>query len=336
MHAMRLEGAFGLDNLKPVTLEKPTPGPGQVLVKLKSASINYRDLAIVSGYGGNYPLPLVPLSDGAGEIEAVGPGVTRVKKGDRVAPLFFQGWQAGEPTQHALATSLGGPLDGCAEEYVCLSAEGVSKIPASLGFAEAACLPCAGLTAWRALVSEGEIKSGDSVLVQGTGGVSIFALQFAKAAGAEVIVTSSSDAKLERAKALGADHLINYKTTPDWASEARKLTGGRGVDHIVEVGGAETLQQSIAAARLGGRIAVIGLLSGLMKDVNVAAIFSQNLTIKGITVGNREQFDEMVRAIDRNQIKPIVDAHYGLDDLTGALTHMQGASHFGKIVIDIA
>ncbi len=336
MRAMRLEGAFGLENLKPVTLDKPEPGPGQVLVKLKSACINYRDLAIVSGYGGNYPLPFVPLSDGAGEIEAVGAGVTRVSKGDRVAPLFFQGWQAGEPTPYSLATSLGGPLDGCAEEYLCLSAEGVSKIPARLSYEEAACLPCAGLTAWRALVSEGQIKAGDTVLVQGTGGVSIFALQFAKAAGAEVIVTSSSDAKLERAKALGADHLVNYKATPDWASEARRLTGGRGVDHIVEVGGAETLQQSIMAARLGGRIAVIGLLSGLMKDVNVAAIFSQNLTIKGITVGNREQFDAMVRAIDRNAIKPMIDAHYGLEDLPDALTHMQGASHFGKIVIDIA
>lgn len=336
MRAMRIEGSFGLENLKAVEIDQPEPGPGQVLVKLKAACLNYRDLAIVSGFGGDYPLPLVPLSDGAGEVVAVGAGVTRVATGDRVSPLFFQGWIAGEPTPAALGTSVGGPIDGCAEEYICVSEQGVSKLPDCLSDAEAACLPCAGLTAWRALVAEGNIKAGDTVLLQGTGGVSIFALQFAMAAGAEVIITSSSDEKLERAKELGADHLINYKATPDWASEARKITGGRGVDHIVEVGGAETLQQSIMAARVGGHVAVIGLLSGLMKDVNVAAIFSQNLAIKGITVGNREQFDDMVRAIERNNIKPVIDASYPLDALKTALEHMQGASHFGKIVIDIA
>ncbi|WOF74564.1 NAD(P)-dependent alcohol dehydrogenase [Parvibaculaceae bacterium PLY_AMNH_Bact1] len=336
MRAMQVEGAFGLENLKAADLIKPEPGPGQVLVKLNNACLNYRDLAIVSGFGGNYPLPLVPLSDGAGVVEAVGAGVSRVAAGERVSPLFFQGWIAGEPTPTALSGSVGGPINGCAEEYICLSEEGVSKLPDMLSDAEAACLPCAGLTAWRALVSEGQIKAGNTVLLQGTGGVSIFGLQFAKAAGAEVIITSSSDEKLERAKELGADHVINYKATPDWAAEARKITGGRGVDHVVEVGGAETLQQSIMAARVGGHIAVIGLLSGLMKDVNVAAIFSQNLTIKGITVGNREQFEDMVRGIERNNIKPVIDAHYGLEELGTALGHMAGASHFGKIVIDIA
>ena len=334
MRAMRIEGAFGLDNLKEAVLDQPEPGPGQVLVKLKAACLNYRDLAIVLGFGGNYPLPLTPLSDGAGEVVAVGKNVSRVAVGDRVAPQFFPSWIAGEPTLEGISKSLGGSVDGCAADYICLSEEAVSKLPDCLSDEEAACLPCAGLTAWRALVCEGQVKAGDTVLLQGTGGVSIFALQFAKAAGAEVIITSSSDEKLERAKQLGADHLVNYKSTPNWAEEARRLTGGRGVDHIVEVGGAETLQQSMMAARMGGHIAVIGLLSGLMKDVNVAAIFSQNLTIKGITVGNREQFEQMLRAIDQNNIKPVIDAKFELSDLKNALIHMQGASHFGKIVLD--
>ncbi len=286
------------------------------------------------GFGGNYPLPLTPLSDGAGEVVAVGKNVSRVAVGDRVAPQFFPSWIAGEPTLEGISKSLGGSVDGCAADYICLSEEAVSKLPDCLSDEEAACLPCAGLTAWRALVCEGQVKAGDTVLLQGTGGVSIFALQFAKAAGAEVIITSSSDEKLDRARQLGADHLVNYKSTPNWAEEARKLTGGRGVDHIVEVGGAETLQQSMMAARMGGHIAVIGLLSGLMKDVNVAAIFSQNLTIKGITVGNREQFEQMLRAIDQNNIKPVIDAKFELSDLKNALIHMQGASHFGKIVLD--
>lgn len=333
MQAMRLEGAFGLDNLMAASLAQPEPGVGQVLVKLNAACLNYRDLAIVLGFGGDYPLPLIPLSDGAGEVVAIGSDVKRVGVGDRVAPQFFPSWIAGEPTLAGISENLGGSVGGCAAEYICLSEDAVSKLPDCLSDEEAACLPCAGLTAWRALVSEGNIKAGNTVLLQGTGGVSIFGLQFAKAAGAEVIITSSSDEKLERAKQLGADHIINYKSTPDWAKEARKITGGRGVDHVVEVGGAETLQQSMMAARMGGHIAVIGLLSGLMKDVNVAAIFSQNLTIKGITVGNREQFEQMLRAIERNRIKPVIDARFELDNLKNALTHMQGASHFGKIVI---
>lgn len=336
MRAMEVQGEYGLDNLRLAERETPKPGPGEALIKMRAASLNYRDLAIVSGMGGGgYALPLVPLSDGCGEVVETGDGVTRLAAGDKVAPSFFQGWIAGPPTPAALGTSVGGPIDGCAEDYLCLSAEGVSKIPEGFSEAEAACLPCAALTAWRALVVEGGIKPGDSVLVQGTGGVSIFALQFAKAAGAEVIVTSSSDDKLERAKTLGADHLVNYKATPDWATEARKITGGRGVDHVVEVGGAETFPQSIMAARLGGHIAVIGILSGFVKDLNVAAMFSQNLKVSGITVGSRSQFEDMVRAIDRSGIKPVIDATYPLEELKAALAHMQGAQHFGKIVIEI-
>ncbi|MEX1153131.1 NAD(P)-dependent alcohol dehydrogenase [Parvibaculum sp.] len=339
MRAMAIQGAYGIENLNPLErgLPKPKPGPGQVVLKMKAASLNYRDLATVLGFGGNpKALPLVPLSDGCGEVIEVGDGVTRLKKGDRVAPRFFQGWRAGGPRPEVLgATALGGPIDGCAQEYMCLSAEGVSKAPANLNDEEVACLPCAALTAWRALVVEGNMKAGDTVLVQGTGGVSIFALQFAKAAGARVIVTSSSDEKLERAKKLGADDFINYKSTPDWAMEARKLTGGRGVDHVVEVGGADTFPQSIMAARVGGHVGVIGILSGLSKDVNVAAIFAQNLKISGVTVGSRAHFEEMSRAIEQNDIHPVIDKRFPLADAQEAFRLMQGASHFGKIVLDI-
>ena len=334
MRVMEIQGEFGIDNLKLAERDIPKAGPGEIVIRMKAASLNYRDLATVAAlHGIRGQLPLVPLSDGCGEVVEVGEGVTRVKLGDRVAPSFFQGWISGEPTMQALGTSVGGPIDGCAQDYMCLSAEGVSLAPANLSDEEVACLPCAGLTAWRALMVEGRVKPGDTVLVQGTGGVSIFALQFAKAAGAQVIVTSSSDAKLERARELGADMFINYAKTPDWATESRKLTGGRGVDHIVEVGGAETFQQSIMAARLGGHIAVIGLLSGMMKDLNVAAIFSQNLKISGITVGSRTMFEEMTRAVEVNDIHPVIDKRFALEDAQEAFRTMESASHFGKIVL---
>ncbi|HMM13767.1 MAG TPA: NAD(P)-dependent alcohol dehydrogenase [Parvibaculum sp.] len=327
----------GIESLKLETREVPKAGPGEIVVRLKAGSLNYRDLAMVQGLGRAQPkVPLVPLSDGAGEVVEVGAGVSRVKVGDLVCPSFFQAWISGGPTGAGLASSLGGPTDGCAQDYIRLSAEGVSLAPKNLSAEEAATLPCAALTAWRALVVEGGLKPGDTVLAQGTGGVSIFALQFAKAAGARVIITSSSDEKLERARALGADATINYVKTPDWASEARKLTGGRGVDHVVEVGGADTLPQSIMAARLGGHVAVIGLLSGMVKDVNVAAIFSQNLKISGITVGSRTHFEDMVRAIEQSDIHPVIDKRFSLGDAQAAFTTMKGASHFGKIVLNIA
>ncbi|MAB14584.1 NAD(P)-dependent alcohol dehydrogenase [Parvibaculum sp.] len=337
MRAMEIQGDFGIDNLKLAERETPKAGPGEIVIRMKAASLNYRDLATVAAlHGVRGQLPLVPLSDGCGEVVEAGEGVTRVEVGDRVAPSFFQGWISGAPTLEALGTSLGGPIDGCAQDYMRLSAEGVSKAPDNLSDEEVACLPCAGLTAWRALMVEGRVKPGDTVLVQGTGGVSIFALQFAKAAGARVIVTSSSDAKLERTRELGADMFINYAKTPDWATETRKLTGGRGVDHIVEVGGAETFQHSIMAARLGGHIAVIGLLSGMMKDLNVAAIFSQNLKISGITVGSRTMFEDMSRAIVANDIHPVIDQRFGLEDAQEAFRTMESASHFGKIVLNHA
>lgn len=336
MRALVLEGNFGIENLTLKERDVPKAGPGQVVLKMKAGSLNYRDLATVT-FGGNPKLlPLVPLSDGCGEVMEVGEGVSRLAKGDRVAPSFFQGWISGGPVAELLGpTALGSPIDGCAQEYMVLSAEGVSRAPKNLSDEEVACLPCAALTAWRALVVEGNIKAGDTVLVQGTGGVSIFALQFAKAMGARVIVTSSSDEKIERAKKLGADAAINYRETPDWEIEARKLTGGRGVDHVVEVGGADTFPRSIMAARVGGHIAVIGILSGLTKDVNVAAIFAQNLKISGITVGSRTHFEDMTRAIEQNDIHPVIDKRFALEDAQEAFRLMQDASHFGKIVLNI-
>jgi len=332
MRAMVLDGGAGLENLKPAERDWPTPRPGEVVVRLSAASINYRDLATVTMMAPTRPL--IPLSDGAGLVEAVGEGVTRVKVGDLVMPGFFPHWIAGRPTPQRLA-ALGGALDGVACEAIALTAEGVTKAPSGWDAAEAATLPCAAVTAWRGLMVEGKLTAGETVLVQGTGGVSIFALQFAKLGGARVIVTSSSDEKLERAKAMGADATINYRQTPDWASAAREITGGRGVDHVVEVGGAGTFQQSIAASALGGAIAVIGVLSGFVKDVNVAAIFGGNLHINGITVGNRENVEQMVRAIEVAKLKPVIDRRFPLDQLPEALALMQSGGHFGKVVIDI-
>ena len=332
MRAMVLEGGTGLDHLKLVERPEPRPGPGEVLVRLAAASINYRDLATVTMMAPQRPL--IPLSDGAGVVEAVGDGVTRVNVGDLVMPGFFPHWTAGRPTPQRLA-ALGGVLDGVACEAIALTAEGVTKAPAGWNAAEAATLPCAAVTAWRGLVVEGRLTAGETVLVQGTGGVSIFALQFAKLTGARVIVTSSSDEKLERARAMGADETINYRSTPDWAKAARDLTGGRGVDHVVEVGGAGTFQQSIAACALGGSIAVIGVLSGFVKDLNVAAMFGGNLHINGITVGSRENVEQMVRAIEIGRLKPVIDRRFRLDQLAEALALMQGGGHFGKVVIDI-
>ena len=333
MRAVVLEQAYGIENLKLVERPDPAPGPGQIVVDIKSASLNYRDLATVTASRGR--LPFVPCSDGAGLVSAIGDGVSRVKTGDRVAPLFFQNWFAGEPTPEKLGGALGGTLDGVLQEKILLSEQGVTQVPAGYSDEDAATLPCAALTAWRGLVLQGQVKPGDVVLVQGTGGVSIFALQFAKAAGATVIVTSSSDEKLERARALGADHFINYKSTPDWAKEVRKLTGNRGADHIIEVGGAGTFEQSLRAVRLGGKIAVIGILGGFVKDLNVAAIFATNATIHGITVGSREQFESMTRAIEAMGIKPVIDKRFPLAEMRDAFECMKAGAHFGKIVVTV-
>ncbi|MBR1223813.1 NAD(P)-dependent alcohol dehydrogenase [Bradyrhizobium sp. AUGA SZCCT0176] len=332
MKVWQVAREWSIDALELVDRPEPEPGPGQVVVRMRAASLNYRDLITVQGQGGAYRLPLIPFSDGAGEIVAVGPGVSRVSVGNRVCPMFFQSWFDGGPSASGRRLALGGTRPGVLQELLLLDAEGVSRIPDHLTFAEAATLPCAALTAWRALFDEARLRPGQTVLVQGTGGVSIFALQFAKLAGATVIVTSSSDEKLERAKALSADHTINYRAVAEWGKAAADWAGG-GVDHIVEVGGKDTFQQSLEAARVGGTILVIGVLSGFSQQVSIPTLFSKNLHVIGLSVGSRRMFENMAAAIGQNRMKPVIDRTLGFTEVPGALRLMQQAGHFGKITI---
>jgi NADPH:quinone reductase-like Zn-dependent oxidoreductase len=323
--------SFGIDGLSLEDVPDPQPGPGQVLVKMRAWSLNYRDLLIVRGiYAPNLKLPFQILSDGVGEIAAVGAGVTRVRPGDRVAGIFMQAWREGEPSQEKSASALGGAIPGVAAEYVVFDSEGVVKVPSHLSDEEAATLPCAAVTAWHALITSGHLAAGEAVLVQGTGGVSIFALQFARMSGARVIATSSSNKKLERVRELGASDVINYKTTADWGRKARKLTG-RGVDHVVEVGGAGTLPQSLEAVRIGGRVSLIGVLTG--GTVNPIPIVMKTITAQGIYVGSRDMFEAMNSAIALAGLRPVVDRVFAFSELPQALRYMESGAHFGKIVL---
>ena len=329
-------GNTDLTGLQRVQCETPVPADGQVLVRVHAASLNFRDLAILSGQypGGVLQRDTVPLSDGAGEIAAVGNGVTRVAVGDRVAACFFQGWVDGA-ADLADMPSLGFQADGMLSEYVVLDQHGVVKIPGHLTWEEAATLPCTGVTAWNALMLCGRIRPGSTVLALGTGGVSIFALQYAKMAGAKVIITSSSDDKLERARRLGADATINYRRTPDWDREVLRLTGGAGVDHIVEVGGAGTLAKSIRAIGFRGCIALIGVLAGPEGDTNPQALMQKNASLVGIFVGSRVMFEQMNRALSINRVRPVVDRVFPFEAAADAFAWQQQARHFGKVVIRI-
>jgi NADPH:quinone reductase-like Zn-dependent oxidoreductase len=336
MRAFQLPQAAGIEALTKVDLPQPKPAHRQVLVKVLACSLNFRDLAIVLG---RYRMPtkanVVPLSDGAGEVVEVGPGVTRVKVGDRVAGNFFQRWPGGHASADTQASALGGSIDGMLREYAVLEEDGVVKLPAHLSYQEGACLPCAGVTAWNALVEHGRLIAGQTVLVQGTGGVSMLALQFCKLFGADVIATSSSDAKLERAKKLGAAHGVNYKTTPDWDKAAVELTGGVGVDQVVEVGGAGTIAKSLGALRMGGKISMIGVLSGAA-DLNPMLIMGKRANVQGISVGSTQMFEAMNRAITVAGMKPVIDKVFPFEETPAAFRHMQSAQHFGKIVIDLS
>jgi NADPH:quinone reductase-like Zn-dependent oxidoreductase len=335
LKAIVIQGSFGLDSLATVDLPDPTPGPGQIVVRMRAASLNYRDLMIVRGtYNPRQPLPLVPLSDGAGEVVEVGAGVTRVKKGDRVCPIFTQGWIEGTYDAEKLKTTLGSPLPGVLSELFLASEQSVVKIPAHLSDQEAATLPCAAVTAWNALFDLGRLQPGETVLVQGTGGVSIFALQFARAAGARVIVTSSSDEKLERARGLGAWETINYRTQRDWDKRALELTDGVGVDHVIEVGGADTFARSLRAVRMAGMVSVIGILSGVSQDINLLPILMKGLRLQGLMVGSRAMFEAMNRAIEANALRPVIDRVFPFAEAKQALAHMESGAHFGKIVIE--
>lgn len=337
MKAIELKQSFGLENLHLVDRNQPDPGPGEVLVRLAAASLNFRDYLLIQGlYNPKQPLPLVPCSDGAGEVVAVGEGVESVAAGDLVCSTFFQAWDSGQPTMQKASSTLGSPLDGVLSEYRVFPESGLIKAPEHLSPRQAATLPCAALTAWNALRGQGNVQAGDTVLVLGTGGVSLFALQFAKLLGAEVIATSSSDEKLEKVRGLGADHTINYKKTSDWGKEARKLTGKRGVDHVVEVGGAGTLAQSLEAVRLGGTISLIGVLSGTQQELAITPILMKNVRVQGIFVGDRDLFAAMNRAISQNRLEPVLDADFPLADTRAALEHMAAGKHLGKITISIA
>ena len=338
MRAYQLpKGGAGIDALVKVERPNPTPAYRQVLVKVAACSLNFRDLGIVRGtYRMPVPDKIIPLSDGAGEVIEVGTGVKRVKVGDKVAGCFFQRWPAGEASPDVQASALGGGIDGMLAEYVVLEEEGVVKIPAHLSVEEGATLPCAGVTAWHALVEHGNVIAGQTVLLQGTGGVSIFGLQLAHAMGVQVIITSSNDDKLARAKKLGASHGINYKSTPDWEKAAMHFTGGRGVDQVVEVGGAGTLTRSFGAIRVGGKISLIGGLSGPATELNPGLILARRANVQGISVGSTQMFEVMNRAIATNGIKPVIDKVFGFDEVQAAYKHMASGAHLGKIVIRVA
>jgi NADPH:quinone reductase-like Zn-dependent oxidoreductase len=333
MKAFQIHAQPGPDGLRLVDLPDPAPGPGQVLVRVRANALNYRDLMVADGRYGQAKLPLVPLSDGAGEIAAVGAGVTRWKVGDRVAGTFFQGWSCGAFRKEALATALGGALNGMLAELVVLSEDGVVAVPPHLSFEEAATLPCAGLTAWQALVVQGKVAAGETVLLLGTGGVSMFALQFAKMHGARVIITSSNDEKLVRARALGADETINYRTTPEWETEVFRLTNKAGVEHVVEVGGNDTFPKSLRSLAAGGQVHVVGGVSGFTSDVPLREILGKMAVVRGIFVGNRDMFLAMNRALVLNKMKPVIDRVFPFGNAPAAYQYQQSGSHFGKVVI---
>ncbi|MEL6342647.1 MAG: NAD(P)-dependent alcohol dehydrogenase [Myxococcota bacterium] len=331
------EAGFGLENLQVATRDVPEPGPGQLLLKMTAASLNYRDLMMIRGqYNPRQPLPLIPCSDGVGYVVSVGEGVSTDRIGERRCPLFTEGWYDGDPTAALLARTRGGPIDGTLAEYVVIDQDDGIIPPAHLSDAEAACLPCAALTAWSALVTLGGLRAGQSVLVQGTGGVSLFALQIATLRGARVIATSSRDEKLERVRAMGAVATINYKDDPKWGKAARKLAGGDGVDHVIEVGGAGTLGQSLRAVRPGGHISMIGVLSGGAQPLSVIPILMRQICVQGVFTGHRTSFIAMNDAFSATETRPVVDQIFPFDDINAAFAHMAAGRHFGKIAVHIA
>lgn len=334
MRAYLVDSADGIDAVRCVERPDPTPKPGEALVRIRASSLNYRDLVITrGGYARNDTRPVIPLSDGAGEVVAVGEGSTKFKKGDRVVANFFRDWIAGDVAEEQMLSSLGGGIDGMLCELVCLPEQAWLPIPEHLSFEEAATLPCAAVTAWQALVSLGKLKAGDTVLTLGTGGVSIFALQFAKLHGATVIATSSSDDKLGRAKELGADHGINYKTIPEWHEEVRRITNGRGVDNVVEVGGPGTFEKSLASTAVSGRVSLIGVLTGGAGAVNPMLALFNRITVQGIYVGSVEMFAGMNRAITGSEMRPVIDRVFGFDEALDAYRYLKSGAHFGKVVI---
>ncbi len=334
MKVHEIQSAFGLEHLKLTQRARPEPGPGEVLLRMQAMSLNYRDLLMVTGrYNPRQPLPLIPCSDGVGEVVALGPGCRRWQVGDRVATVFCQSWPGGEPDRDKLRSTLGGPLDGTLAEHMVLPEDGVVAVPGHLSAVEAATLPCAALTAWSALVTYGSVTAGDTVLLLGTGGVSIFALQFVKLLGARAILLSSSDEKLEAVRHLGAWQEINYRNDPKWGKTVLGMTDGRGVDQVVEVGGAGTLEQSAKAVKIGGQISLIGVLSGHASELNILPLVMKNVRLQGILVGSRDGFETMNRAIDAHRLKPVVDRVFPFEAARDALAYLAEGKHLGKICL---
>lgn len=336
MRSYELGALDGLGSWRLVDRPAPEPDYGQVLIRVRAVSLNYRDVVVANG---QYPFSvptadMIPLSDGAGEVIAVGPGVRRWKAGDRVAGIFSQSWQGGVQPDDAWETCLGGAVDGMLAEQVVLDQAGLVRVPDYLSWEEASTLPCAGVTAWNALNGLIPLKAGDTVLALGTGGVSIFATQIAVAAGARVIVTSSRDAKLDRARSFGAHDVINYRTNPEWQHEVRRLTDGRGVDRVIEVGGAGTLARSVATVRPGGIVALMGLMSE-GEPFDPGSILMAGAIVRGIMVGSREMFEDMNRAIELHEIKPAIDRVYAFEDAKTALADLAQGQHVGKLVITV-
>jgi NADPH:quinone reductase-like Zn-dependent oxidoreductase len=336
MQVLEVTGAGGIDSLRFAERPVPSPGPGEVVVKVSAVSLNHRDLTMINLGAGAPPPPFAPMSDCSGVVEAVGEGVTDLKAGDRVTSLFFQKWVSGRVTEAIRWSTLAAGYPGVAGQYVTLLDTGVYKTPGSLSDLEASTLPCAALTAWRAMFEDADLQKGAKVLIQGTGGVSIFGLQFAAAKGLEAIVTSSSDEKLARAKALGAAHVINYRQHPEWSKEAKRLVGSAGVDFVLGVGGGGNLGQSLDAIRIGGHIAIVGMLGGAEETLPFRAMTGKNARLQGVSVGSREMFAHMAAAIEERGIKPVIDSVYPFAQAPEAFRALKTGRHFGKIVLDVA
>ena len=336
MKCVEIVATTGLEGLRVIERDVPKPGPGEVLVRMRAASLNWRDMQILRGsYVRGIPLPRIPLSDGAGEIVEVGTGVTRVKAGDRVCSTFFETWLTGPVFAEAQDAALGGTAEGVLAEYVLLKGEGVIRFPDHLSFEEAATLPCAALTAWHGLFEATSLRPGDTALLLGTGGVSIFGLQFARMAGANAISTSSSDEKLERAKKLGATGTLNYATNAKWAEGVRQLTGGRGADAVLDVAGGESSKAALDALRTGGHVAIIGARAGAGSDLDRGFVLRKGLRVSGINIGSRAMFEAMNRAVTAAKLKPVVDKTYPIADAVTAYRDFATGKHFGKVVITI-